>query len=153
MTESSTATGIDVGYEVFSRHRWAALARRPGTALSDSDARRLVATGESISLPEVDDVYRPLSELLALMAAAKRSEQRSRAGFLGESATHVPFIIGIAGGVAVGKSTTARVLQALLREGDGHPVVDLLTTDGFLYPNAALEARGLMARKGFPGEL
>jgi type I pantothenate kinase len=98
----------------------------------------------------VVDVYLPLSQLVALLAAVKRDAHRRIGTFLAEESDATPFIVGIAGGVAVGKSTTARVLQALLRQSDGQPSVDLLTTDGFLYPNAVLESRGLMERKGFP---
>ena len=148
--ESSSAPAVDVGFEVFTRERWAALARQSESTLSDSEARQLVATGEPISREEVVDIYLPLSQLLTLMAETKREAHRSIGTFLAEDRGTVPFIIGIAGGVAVGKSTTARVLQALLRDSDESPFVDLLTTDGFLYPNATLEARGIMGRKGFP---
>jgi type I pantothenate kinase len=99
---------------------------------------------------EVVDVYLPLAELLALIADTRQHAQQRIGAFLGEDRERVPFIIGIAGGVAVGKSTTARLLQTLLGNGDKHPSVELLTTDGFLFPNATLEARGIMSRKGFP---
>jgi type I pantothenate kinase len=146
----ATTPSGDAGYEVFTRERWAALARRSGTKLSDADARSLSATGEPISRDEVADIYLPLSQLLSLMAEVKRKGHRKIATFLAQDHSPGPFIIGIAGGVAVGKSTTARVLQALLQLDATTPTVDLLTTDGFLYPNETLEARGLMARKGFP---
>jgi type I pantothenate kinase len=146
---NSTHPG-DAGYDVFSREEWAALAHRSGNTLSDADARKLAATGEPISLDEVGEVYLPLSQLLTLMAGAKRDRHQNIANFLAQDVNPTPFIIGIAGGVAVGKSTTARVLQALLRLDAASPTVDLLTTDGFLYPNETLEARGLMTRKGFP---
>lgn len=141
---------VDVGFEMFSRQRWAALARRSANTLSASDAQQLVATGDPISLEEVVEIYLPLAQLLEVIARTKRDAQRHIGNFLAEDRATTPFIIGIAGGVAVGKSTTARVLQALLRESPGHPAVDLLTTDGFLYPNATLEDRGIMGRKGFP---
>ena len=139
-----------VGYEVFTRERWAALARRSGTDLSDAEIGQLVATGEPISHEEVVDIYLPLARFLVLRAWAKRDEQRTLDDFLGEHRGSGPFIIGIAGGVAVGKSTTARVLQALLRKSEDTLSIDLLTTDGFLWPNATLDARGIMDRKGFP---
>jgi type I pantothenate kinase len=103
-----------------------------------------------IAPEEVEDIYLPLSHLVALLANARRDARRSVRAFLGRERGDGPFIIGIAGCVAVGKSTTAKVLQALLRATDPKPTVDLLPTDGFLYPNAILEARGLMGRKGFP---
>jgi type I pantothenate kinase len=98
----------------------------------------------------VVDIYLPLSQLLTVLESNKRESDRRIGAFLGEDRAPAPFIIGIAGSVAVGKSTTAGVLQALLRGTPDRPSVDLLVTDGFLYPNAVLEARGLMARKGFP---
>jgi type I pantothenate kinase len=140
---------LDAAFEVFERERWAALAR-PGHPLSGAEAQRLAATGEPISLDEVAEIYLPLSQLLTLLVELTRDRQQRISALLGQTVRPTPFVIGIAGGVAVGKSTTARVLQALLRLGEATPSVELLTTDGFLYPNATLEARGLMARKGFP---
>jgi type I pantothenate kinase len=145
-----TSPAVDVGYEVFTRERWAALARRSGTDLTDAEVGQLVATGEPISHEEVMDIYLPMAQFLSLRAQTKRKGQRAIDDFLGDDGGVAPFIIGIAGGVAVGKSTTARVLQALLRKSRGGLSIDLLTTDGFLWPNATLEARGLMGRKGFP---
>jgi type I pantothenate kinase len=147
---SLSESNADAGFEVFTRQRWAALVRRSGGALSNDEVRNLAGIGDPISVQEVVDVYLPLAELLALIADTRHLAQRRIGAFLGEDRDRVPFIIGIAGGVAVGKSTTARLLQALLGNGDEHPSVELLTTDGFLFPNAALEARGLMGRKGFP---
>ncbi len=118
--------------------------------LSPSDVAVLAATGEPVAIDEVTEVYRPLAQLLALRAAAARDLQHRTDGFLGDDRPAAPFVIGIGGSVAVGKSTTARLLQALLSRGPGRPGVALLTTDGFLYPNAVLEARGLISRKGFP---
>ena len=109
--------------------------------------RDLAATGEPISVGEVQDVFLPLAQLLALIAQTTRDAQRRIDDYLGEERVTAPFIIGIAGGVAVGKSTTARVLQVLLRRTG---TTDLLTTDGFLWPNDTLEARGMLDRKGFP---
>jgi type I pantothenate kinase len=140
----------DAGFEIFTRARWAGLAQRCGSALSDAEVRQLAATGEPISIQEVVDIYVPLAELLTLIADTKRSAQQRIGAFLGDDRGTVPFIIGIAGGVAVGKSTTARLLQALLGKGDESRPVELLTTDGFLFPNATLESRGIMGRKGFP---
>ena len=101
-------------------------------------------------MEEVEDVYLPLAQFLGLLLQARREAQHSIADFLGKERVAAPFIIGIAGGVAVGKSTTARVLRALLGKGTDRGSIDLLTTDGFLWPNATLEARGIMHRKGFP---
>jgi type I pantothenate kinase len=148
--EYKSTRPADAGYEVFTREQWAALAHRSGTNLSDADARKLAATGEPISRDEVGEIYLPLSQLLTLMARLKHNGHQKIAAFLGHGHNPGPFIIGIAGGVAVGKSTTARVLQAVLQLDASSPIVDLLTTDGFLYPNDTLEASGLMARKGFP---
>lgn len=138
------------GSETFSRSQWAALGGRPDHATPPLEPRQLAATGDPIEADEITEIYYPLARFLELLAHAKRREHQQVRSFLGEERVMPPFIIGIAGGVAVGKSTTARVLQALLREGEGRPSVDLLTTDGFLYPNAVLESRGLMERKGFP---
>jgi type I pantothenate kinase len=147
---SRSTDSSDAGFEVFSRERWLALAHRLDNPMSIADTKTLAAAGEPISLDEVVEIYLPLAQLLALMAELRREAQQRIGDFLSEHHEPSPFVIGIAGGVAVGKSTTARVLQALLQQGDGGPSVDLLTTDGFLYPNATLEAKGLMARKGFP---
>ena len=105
---------------------------------------------EEVFLDEVIEVYLPLSRLLNLYVSATQSLYRVTDTFLGKPTSKVPYIIGIAGSVAVGKSTTARILRALLSRWPDHPEVDLVTTDGFLYPNRVLEERGLMSRKGFP---
>src|SRR5213079_2643876 len=99
---------------------------------------------------EVAEIYLPLSRLLNLYVAASQNLYKVTDTFLGKPAAKVPYVIGIGGSVAVGKSTTARILQALLARWPDHPKVDLVTTDGFLYPNRVLEERGLMNRKGFP---
>ncbi|HUC04140.1 MAG TPA: type I pantothenate kinase [Acidimicrobiales bacterium] len=138
------------GVESFNRAQWSELGDRTRAPLSAGEVERLTATGEPISLDEVAEVYLPLAEFLALGAAIKRESDLRIDAFLRQPRPPIPFIIGIAGSVAVGKSTTARVLQALLRESEGHPKVELLTTDGFLLPNAVLESRHLMERKGFP---
>jgi type I pantothenate kinase len=138
------------GVTVCTRAQWSTLGRPSGGALDDLDLDELAATGEPLAADEVRDVYVPLAELLARLATVRRDADRTVATFLGERRRPAPFLIGIAGGVAVGKSTTARVLQALLRRRDPASVVELLTTDGFLLPNVELERRGLMDRKGFP---
>jgi type I pantothenate kinase len=143
-------TSPEIAFEVFTREQWASLGRGDQNPVSQEEMQRLVASGEPVTRAEVVDVYLPLARLLALDMATRREAHQSISTFLGQDPGSVPYIIGIAGSVAVGKSTTARVLQALLREGAGHPEVELLTTDGFLYPNATLAERGIMERKGFP---
>jgi type I pantothenate kinase len=150
LEEAATGPLTEAGFETFDRGQWAALAGADGRSLSEAEAKLLAATGEQISADEIAQIYLPLAQFVALLALTKRAAHQRMAAFLVRQTATGPFIIAIAGGVAVGKSTTARVLQALLRRGDDHPSVDLLTTDGFLYPNATLEARGLMGRKGFP---
>ena len=135
---------------VLERADWAALASATPLTLTEADLERLRGINERISLAEVADVYLPLSRLLNLYVAATQDLHRATDTFLGSLAAKVPFVIGIAGSVAVGKSTTSRILQALLSRWPDHPEVALVTTDGFLYPNAELERRGLLERKGFP---
>lgn len=122
--------------------------------LTEEDVLALRGLGEQVDLLEVEEVYLPLARLIHLQVAARQGLFAATAEFLGEPQQHpdrpVPFIIGVAGSVAVGKSTTARLLQALLARWGHHPRVDLVTTDGFLYSNAELERRNLMHRKGFP---
>ena len=108
------------------------------------------ASTSEIDLDEVAAIYLPLSRLLNLYVSASQDLARVSSTFLGTMAPRVPYVIGVAGSVAVGKSTFARILQALLARWPDHPQVDLVTTDGFLYPNTVLEERGLMERKGFP---
>jgi type I pantothenate kinase len=132
------------------RGDWAELAPRMPVALDESDIQRLRGLGDALDLTEVAEVYLPLSRLLNLYVAAAQQLHQVTDTFLGQPATKVPYVIGIAGSVAVGKSTTARILQALLSRWPNHPTVDLVTTDGFLWPNAELERRGLLQRKGFP---
>ena len=114
------------------------------------DLEQLSGLIEELSMEEVEQIYLPLSRLLNLHVAAAQELHAVTSRFLGRRERHVPYILGIAGSVAVGKSTTARVLRALLARWADHPRVDLITTDGFLHPNAELERRGLMDRKGFP---
>jgi type I pantothenate kinase len=132
------------------RPDWALLRSATPLTLSEADLEQLRGINERLSLDEVAEVYLPLSRLLNLYVAATQELHRATDTFLGSLAAKVPFVIGIAGSVAVGKSTTSRILQALLSRWPDHPEVALVTTDGFLWPNEALEARGLMDRKGFP---
>ncbi|AZA13164.1 Pantothenate kinase [Corynebacterium choanae] len=118
--------------------------------LTRQEVLALRAIGDEIDIDEVDDIYLPLSRLLHLRIEAHQALEQATSTFLGTALPHTPFVIGIAGSVAVGKSTTARLLQQLLSRWESHPKVDLITTDGFLYPTAELQARGILQRKGFP---
>jgi type I pantothenate kinase len=138
-------------YNHFSREDWARLRADTPLTLSKSELAKLRGINEYVSLDEVVEIYLPLSRLLNLYIAATQNLFHATAAFLGHPATKVPFLIGLAGSVAVGKSTTARILQALLAQGASRPKVDLVATDGFLYPNKVLEEKGILERKGFPG--
>jgi type I pantothenate kinase len=137
-------------YIEFNRAEWAALRAATPMTLEEADLEQLRGINERIDLEEVAAVYLPLSRLLNLYISTVQDLHRVSATFLGAYAPKVPYVIGVAGSVAVGKSTFSRILQALLSRWPDHPEVDLVTTDGFLYPNAELESRGLMDRKGFP---
>lgn len=137
-------------YTVFDREAWAALRANTPLTLSEEDLSALRGMNETISLDEVVNVYLPLSRLLNLHVGAARRLNGVKDAFLERPGRPRPYIIAIAGSVAVGKSTFARILQALLARWPDHPRVDLITTDGFLYPNRKLEADGIMQRKGFP---
>lgn len=137
-------------YRVFSRERWAKLRADTPMTLESQELEILSGILDELSVEEVEAIYLPLSRLLNLYVAAAQKLHAVSSTFLGRTDCKVPFIIGVAGSVAVGKSTTARVLKALLARWPDHPRVDLITTDGFLYPNRELEARDLMNRKGFP---
>ena len=137
-------------YQTFSRAEWAALRADTPMTLTEEDVEQLSGLTERVSVDEVREVYLPLSRLLNLYVAAAQTLHKATSLFLGHNDGKMPFIIGLAGSVAVGKSTTGRVLQALLARWPNHPRVDLIGTDGFLRPNAELGRRGLMNRKGFP---
>ena len=137
-------------YRTFSRAEWAALREDTPMTLTSEEVTRLRSLHDRLDIKEVEDVYLSLSRLLSLYVEATQRLFRVQQRFLGTEDAKMPFIIGVAGSVAVGKSTTARVLKALLARWPNVPRVDLLTTDGFLYPNAVLEREGLMERKGFP---
>lgn len=137
-------------YLSFNREEWRQLRNNTPLPLTETDLIKLRGINENISLEEVSEIYLPLSRLLDLYVTNSQDAYNATKTFLGHPTKKVPYIIGIAGSVAVGKSTTARILQALLARWPNHPRVDLVTTDGFLYPNRVLEQRGLMQRKGFP---
>jgi type I pantothenate kinase len=137
-------------YRTFTRAEWAALREDAPMTLTAGEIARLRSLNDRLDLAEVEDIYLPLSRLLALYVAATQRLFRAQQGFLGTEDAKMPYVIGVGGSVAVGKSTTARVLEALLARWPNTPKVDLVTTDGFLYPNAVLEREGLMERKGFP---
>jgi type I pantothenate kinase len=138
------------GWRSFDRAEWSALRAATPLPLGEDELAHLRSLNDRLELDEVTDVYLPLSRLLNLRVAATQALHRTTDAFLGRPAQRVPFIIGLGGSVAVGKSTTARLLQVLLARWPDHPSVDLVTTDGFLRPNRELAERGLMDRKGFP---
>jgi type I pantothenate kinase len=137
-------------YRHFSRVEWAALRADTPLTLTLDDLLKLQSLNDPISIDEVVAIYLPLSRLLALYVAATQGLFKATQRFLGAEDGKMPYIIGMAGSVAVGKSTAARVLKALLTRWPNTPKVELITTDGFLHPNAVLQAQGLMERKGFP---
>ena len=138
-------------YIELNRSAWAALAEEVENPLTAEEIRRLRGLGDQLDLDEVQQIYLPLSRLLSLYVEAAGGLHRRQEEFLHQrTPPRTPFVVGLAGSVAVGKSTTARVLQEMLAHWPEHPNVALVTTDGFLYPNAELERRGLLQRKGFP---
>lgn len=137
-------------YLTFSRVEWMQYRDQMPLTLDEADLDRLHGVNELVSLQEIEQIYLPLSRLLSLYVAETQSLYRISKQFLKAKAPKVPYVIGVSGSVAVGKSTTSRILQALLSRWPDHPNVALVTTDGFLYSNAKLEALGLTERKGFP---
>jgi len=137
-------------YHRFTKKQWSALRDGQPMTLSAADIERLRTLSDPISLEEAEEVYLPLTRLLSYYVEAVQGLHNVSTRFLDTPDQKVPFIIGVAGSVAVGKSTTARILQALLQRWPSSPKVDLVTTDGFLHPNAVLAERGIMERKGFP---
>lgn len=137
-------------YRVFTRAQWAALRDDTPMTLTADEIERLHSMHDRLDIKEVEEIYLPLSRLLSFYVSAAQRLFVAQRQFLGIEDRKMPYIIGVAGSVAVGKSTTARVLQALLARWSPQPKVDLITTDGFLYPNEILEREGLMGRKGFP---
>ena len=147
-----TSTGLPSAdrYLTFSREEWAELRAATPLTLREADLEDLRGINDRIDLDEVAAVYLPLTRLLNLYVSATQSLHKASAAFLGTLSPKVPYVIGVAGSVAVGKSTFSRILQALLARWPDHPKVDLVTTDGFLHPNRVLLERGIMNRKGFP---
>lgn len=154
--DAAAAPAVRVGeshpspFVELDRATWARLADQLDQPFDQADVERLRGLGETLSLREVAEVYLPLSRLLGIHVEASGALRRATNDFLGERTGRTPYVIGVAGSVAVGKSTTARVLQEMLRRWPSTPRVELITTDGFLHPNAELRARGIMDRKGFP---
>ncbi len=137
-------------FNEISRADWAELGNTTDLPLTEAEIQQIRGLGDFLDIKEVKDVYLPLSRLLNLYVAEHQKLHQATSNFLGSQSGRVPFIIGVAGSVAVGKSTVSRLLKELLSRWDGTPQVELITTDGFLYPNEELEKRGIMHRKGFP---
>lgn len=153
MTASSSATwsnGQTSPFVDLDRKRWAELAATTALPLSEAEVEQLRGLKEPLDVTEVSEVYLPLSRLLNFYAASSKKLHQSTSSFLGENAQSTPFVIGIAGSVAVGKSTIARLLRELLARWSETPTVELVTTDGFLLPNEELQRRNILDRKGFP---
>ena len=150
MSDSPATNGQVSPFLELDRSSWAALAPTMKAPLSQTELVELRGLGDSLDLIDVEEVYLPLSRLLNLYAEGAQHLHQATTSFLGARSDHTPFVIGIAGSVAVGKSTVSRLLRELMSRWEGTPRVELVTTDGFLFPNAELERRGIMDRKGFP---
>ena len=150
MSDPASPSGGHSPFLEIPRAEWAELAPHTTLGLTEDDLTRVRGVGDTTDLAEAREVFLQLSRLIKLYIAAARELGSSTNAFLRHADEPTPFVIGVAGSVAVGKSTTARLLAELLAQGDETPHVQLVTTDGFLYPNAELERRGLMHRKGFP---
>jgi len=150
MPDLGTHASHDSPFVEIDRDDWAELAPTTRLPLTETELVQLRGLGDMLDLREVSDVYLPLSRLLNLYVAGARELHRSTSAFLGDRTPSTPFVIGVAGSVAVGKSTIARLLRELLARWEDTPRVELVTTDGFLHTNAELERRGIMDRKGFP---
>lgn len=151
--DQKVAKGLDMDlspYRVFTERQWSRLRADTPMTLSEHEVAQLQGLNAPVSIEQVETIYLPLSRLLAFYAEAMVGIHQATQNFLGHHDGKTPFIIGVAGSVSVGKSTTSRVLRELLARWPASPKVDLITTDGFLYPNATLEAEGLMSKKGFP---
>ncbi len=151
--DQKVATALDMDlspYRVFTERQWSRLRADTPMTLTAQEVFQLQGLNAPVSMEQVETIYLPLSRLLAFYAEATISIHQATQNFLGIRDGKTPFIIGVAGSVSVGKSTTSRVLRELLARWPASPKVDLITTDGFLYPNAILEAEGLMTKKGFP---
>ena len=150
MDNKLNETPIMSQYTEFSRDEWKKLHNSTPLTLSEGDLANLRGINENIDLAEIADIYLPLTRFINLHYRATREWHSAQHDFLGPQGAKSPYIIGLAGSVAVGKSTTARILQTILARWPDHPRVELVTTDGFLFPNRTLEERGIMHRKGFP---
>ena len=150
MSDPAAPHGHATPFVELDRDDWAALAPTMKAPLSQTEIVELRGLGDELDLTEVEQVYLPLSRLISLYVEGAQNLGVATSEFLGARASVTPFVIGVAGSVAVGKSTIARLLRELLTRWEGTPRVELVTTDGFLFPNAVLERRGLMERKGFP---
>ncbi len=150
MSPDETPTTNDSLYREIPRAEWARMAAGMEQPLTETEVVQLRGIGDRLDITEVREVYLPLSRLLSLYASATKRLGADTAEFVGENDATTPFIVAVAGSVAVGKSTVARLLRELMSRWPGTPRVELVTTDGFLYPNAELERRGIMDRKGFP---
>lgn len=147
---AAAAPGPISPYVAIERDDWAELGKSTTLPLTETELESIRGLGDVLDMREVEEVYLPVSQLLNIYATSSQKLHRTSSEFFGERAARTPFIIGIAGSVAVGKSTVARLLRELMKRWDGTPKVELITTDGFLYSNSELEKRNLMHRKGFP---